>query len=69
MERLEKRPTNNVIVKNNKISITTILENIQKEYSLKRTSFFTPPISPNLFMGKLELRMKMYYKDLYKKIN
>ena len=61
MERHVKRPTSNVIVKNNELLRNAVLVNIHKEYSLKRNSFYPSPASPNLFMGKLESRMKMYY--------
>ena len=66
MESLGKSHTKDVIVKNTKISSNTLLETIQKEYELKRNSFYPCGNSPNLFMGKLELRLKIYYKSLYK---
>jgi len=66
MERLGKSNTKYVITKITKSSQNTLLETIQKEYELKRNSFFPSITSPNLFMGKLELRLKIYYRNLYK---
>ena len=68
MERLGKRHTKDVIVKNTKIYSNTLLKTIQKEYELKRNSFYPCGNSPNLFMSKLELRLKIYYKSLYNDI-
>jgi hypothetical protein len=45
---------------------TQILEDILEEYCLKRNSFNPPHPSPNIFIGKLEYRMKKYYNNLYK---
>ena len=42
---------------------------IIEEYSLKQSSFNPKKPSPNLFIKKLEIRMKMYYRDLYKSYN
>ena len=42
-----------------------LLENIINEYCLKRNSFHPTNPSPNIFIGKLELRMKKYYNSLY----
>ncbi len=39
-----------------------ILEHIQSEYCLKRNNFDPKGPSPNIFMTKLEMRMKAYYK-------
>ena len=39
---------------------------IEEEYSIKRTNFNPISPSPNKFIKNLELRMKMYYKELYK---
>jgi hypothetical protein len=44
---------------------TKLLDNIINEYCLKRNSFNPTIPSPNLFIGKLELRMKKYYDNLY----
>ena len=38
------------------------LENILEEYCLKRTQFDPNKPSPNIFVNKLHLRMKVYYK-------
>ena len=45
---------------------TQILEDILEEYCLKRNSFNPTHPSPNIFIGKLEYRMKKYYNKLYK---
>ena len=45
------------------------MEEIQQEYSLKRNKFNPEPFSPNLFVAKLELRMRAYYTTLYKSRN
>lgn len=42
------------------------LINIIKEYELKQNSFDPSKRSPNVFIKKLEIRMKKYYTDLYK---
>lgn len=42
------------------------LEDIIKEYCLKRNSFNPEQPSPNFFIDKLEVRMKRYYNNLYK---
>lgn len=47
----------------------TELNNILQEYSLKQNNFDPKKPSPNVFIKKLEIRMKMYYKDLYKSYN
>uniref|UniRef100_A0A6C0F909 Uncharacterized protein n=1 Tax=viral metagenome TaxID=1070528 RepID=A0A6C0F909_9ZZZZ len=47
----------------------TELNNILQEYSLKQSNFDPKKPSPNVFIKKLEIRMKMYYKDLYKSYN
>lgn len=51
--------------KTKKTGLKTIIE----EYSLKQNSFNPKKPSPNFFIKKLEIRMKMYYKDLYKSYN
>lgn len=48
-----------------KRSNAELLDNIIKEYCLKRNSFHPSNPSPNMFIGKLELRMKKYYNNLY----
>tara|TARA_B110000977_G_C10641030_1_gene324046 strand:- start:249 stop:476 length:228 start_codon:yes stop_codon:yes gene_type:complete len=45
------------------------LDNIVEEYSLKQSNFNPSKQSPNVFIRKLEIRMKMYYKDLYNSYN
>jgi hypothetical protein len=45
------------------------LDNILEEYSVKPHNFDPNKPSPNAFMRKLEIRMKMYYRDLYKSYN
>ena len=40
------------------------LDNILKEYCLKRNQFHPAQPSPNLFCNRLELRMKAYYENL-----
>ena len=45
-----------------------LLDNIINEYCLKRNSFHPTNPSPNIFIGKLELRMKKYYNNLYRSI-
>lgn len=44
---------------------TDLLDNIINEYCLKRNSFYPTNPSPNIFIGKLEFRMKKYYNNLY----
>lgn len=41
-----------------------VLDNIVKEYCLKRNQFHPAQPSPNLFCNRLELRMKAYYESL-----
>jgi hypothetical protein len=48
---------------------TTVLDTIHHEYCLKRNQFHPAQPSPNLFCNRLEIRMKAYYKDLYKSFN
>ena len=45
------------------------MEEIRQEYSLKRNKFNPDPFSPNVFVAKLELRMRVYYTTLYKSRN
>jgi hypothetical protein len=42
------------------------LDNIIQEYCLKRNQFNPHKASPDLFSKKLQHRMKLYYKTLYK---
>tara|TARA_B100000795_G_scaffold236034_1_gene195962 strand:- start:1149 stop:1370 length:222 start_codon:yes stop_codon:yes gene_type:complete len=41
------------------------IETIIREYRIKRSSFNPKKASPNIFVNKLEYRLKQYY-DLYK---
>lgn len=67
METINKRqrcpPANKRSFKNKKNN--DLLDNIINEYCLKRNSFNPSNPSPNIFIGKLELRMKKYYSNLY----
>ncbi len=73
MSRLKESYTKDVKRVHNIMDVknvsTYLLEKIQKEYELKRQPFHPSSISPNIFMGKLELRLKIYYKHLYKNAN
>jgi hypothetical protein len=65
---MEGKPTHNLPRSkrsNHKVSKTDLLDNIINEYCLKRNSFHPKNPSPNIFIGKLELRMKKYYSKLY----
>jgi hypothetical protein len=64
MESLKRKATEKKR-KTKKTGLKTIIE----EYSLKQNSFNPKKPSPNFFIKKLEIRMKMYYKDLYKSYN
>lgn len=44
----------------------SVLKEIEKEYSIKRCNFNPISPSPNKFIKNLEIRMKMYYKEIYK---
>lgn len=48
---------------------STQLQKILEEYSLKQNNFNPRKNSPNAFMKKLEIRMKMYYTESYKTYN
>ena len=43
----------------------SVLDNIMQEYCLKRNQFDPKKPSPNRFVNKLQLRMKVYYRNLY----
>ena len=43
-------------------------KNIINEYKMKMNSFYPKDNSPNIFMNKLQLRMKQYY-SFYKSKN
>jgi hypothetical protein len=51
--------------KKEKMTIQKILE----EYELKQNNFNPNKPSPNVFMNKLQIRMKLYYKEQYKSYN
>ena len=54
--------------KNTKTSKKIIIENILKEYQLKRNNFNPTTKSPNLFAVRLQNRMKLYYNSLLKSL-
>ena len=43
-----------------------LLTEIENEYRIKRCNFNPISPSPNRFIKNLEVRMRMYYKELYK---
>ena len=55
--------------RSNVISKKHLHSKIIEEYSLKLNLFDPQKGSPNKFMSKLEYRMDIYYKDLYKIFN
>ena len=63
-----KIPSINVVQKKS-TSNTSILDHIQNEYCLKRNNFDPQGPSPNIFMTKLELRMKAYYNSFCRSKN
>ena len=63
-----KIPSINVVQKKSTRN-TLILDHIQKEYCLKRNNFDPHGPSPNIFMTKLELRMKAYYNSFCRSKN
>tara|TARA_B110000008_G_scaffold278558_1_gene322752 strand:- start:2006 stop:2200 length:195 start_codon:yes stop_codon:yes gene_type:complete len=55
----------NLKPKKQKINIKQqIMDKIYQEYSLKRSNFNPTDKSPNKFVKKLQIRMKMYYEEL-----
>ena len=44
----------------------TFVKEIENEYRIKRFNFNPISPSPNRFIKNLEVRMRMYYKELYK---
>lgn len=56
-------------IKNKKDTIRNRLEEICKEYDLKRNQHFPNEKSPNLFMTKLNMRLKIYYTNCMKASN
>ena len=43
----------------------SLISKILDEYDLKQNNFNPNKHSPNRFMNKLKMRMKMYYKEQY----
>ncbi len=60
--------TTNRVVKTKNANKRKSLKNILNEYKLKMNSFHPKGDSPNIFVNKLEYRMKHYY-NLYKSKN
>ena len=60
----------NINIKKNKDKIKQtnkiIFQEIENEYSEKICNFNPISPSPNRFIKNLEVRMRMYYKELYK---
>jgi hypothetical protein len=52
--------------KKNEKDKNSLFQEIENEYSIKRCNFNPLSPSPNKFIKNLEIRMKMYYKQLYK---
>ena len=61
-------PSINVVRKKHKRN-SKILDDIQSEYCLKRNNFDPAGPSPNIFINKLELRMKAYYNSFCRSRN
>lgn len=47
----------------------SLINKILSEYELKQNNFNPNKPSPNIFMNKLKIRMKMYYKEQYNSYN
>ena len=71
MKRSRVTQTTDVWAKKTHISPTigAILDEIRQEYGLKQNNFNPKGPSPNIFVSKLQWRMKNYYKDLYSSVN
>ena len=66
MEGHRTTQTGKMIVKRKRTpTVAAILDEIRQEYCLKRNNFNPKGSSPNIFVSKLQWRMKTYYKDLY----
>lgn len=65
MRRCESGSTTDVNARFQEKSKKSVLGDILEEYCLKRNLFNPTNPSPNVFLGKLEKRMKIYYKSLY----
>ena len=62
MNASDVSPSIHVVTKFKKKKSCTLNE-IQSEYCLKRNNFDPHKPSPNMFINKLEIRMKVYYKN------
>lgn len=71
MKSSQVTQTRNVEAKQTRASptIEAILDEIRQEYGLKQNNFNPKGPSPNIFVSKLQWRMKNYYRDLYSSIN
>jgi hypothetical protein len=65
MDSYRISPSINVVHKKQKNN-SRLLDDIQSEYCLKRNNFDPAGPSPNMFINKLELRMKAYYNSFCK---
>jgi len=67
MEQCQKRTVLPNDIRRNKKhkKKTNLLDSIQNEYCLKRNQFYPEQPSPNLFCNRLEIRLKVYYNNLY----
>ncbi len=65
METHRDSPTTHVNNRIRKTQRTNIMDDILKEYCLKRNIFNPQTPSPNIFISKLEKRMRIYYNTLY----
>ena len=62
-QKKETKDNRNESVKTNK---NLIFQEIENEYSIKRCNFNPISPSPNKFIKNLQVRMRMYYKELYR---
>jgi len=69
MENSQHCSTSNGNAKKYTTHQAAVLVEILEEYSLKRNQFDPSRPSPNAFIDKLELRMKVYYNNLYRSKN
>jgi len=60
----QKEQTNKGLAKTKK-NKKLLIQDIENEYSIKRCNFNPISPSPNKFIKNLEVRMRMYYKELY----
>jgi hypothetical protein len=60
-----KEQTNKGLAKTKK-NKRSLIQDIENEYSIKRCNFNPISPSPNKFIKNLEVRMRMYYKELYR---